>query len=210
MSIFDLFDTFQRSNSDSIFSIIKEDPPVPQWRPRPRSDAENMILKAVRDKVDEVIAPESEVGEAIHKARKKADQFDDMLRNQENSYKNLFYGEVDAQDKKEYELADHLFVRNGLITHHGIYIGNSMVIHYNKNSDGKVVIHRASLEDFSEGRKIYCMKESESPLKYSRYEAVRRATARLGESRYIFTANNCENFVRWCRNGGEQWVWEQE
>ncbi len=209
MSIFDLFDPFQSRKSSSIFKLINEDP-GPQRHPSPRSDAENIILKAVRDKVDEVIDPNTEVGEAIHKMRKKSDQVDDMLRNGENSYKNLFYGEFDAQDKKEYKLADHLFVRSGPITHHGIYVGNNEVIHYNMNPDGKIVIHRASLEDFSEGRKIYCMKESESPLKYSRHEAVRRATARLGEGRYNLMMNNCENFVRWYRSGGEQWVWEQE
>ena len=107
MSIFDLFDPFQSRKSSSIFKLINEDP-GPQRHPSPRSDAENMILKAVRDKVDEVIDPNTEVGEAIHKMRKKSDQVDDMLRNGENSYKNLFYRCNNCKINTKYSMQTNL------------------------------------------------------------------------------------------------------
>ena len=107
-------------------------------------------------------------------------------------------------------MADHLFVRAGLITHHGIYVGGNEVIHYSPDCKGKIKIHRVSLEKFADGREIRCLSEAESPLKYSRQEAVRRAFHRVDEQDYDLFGNNCENFVRWCRSGGEEWIWEED
>lgn len=160
-----------------------------------------------RDAVDIIIPPESALGELIHEGRRAGDRNEDMLMNLIDAPNNLFYDEYDAEDKTHFDLADHLFIRVGPYTHHAIYVGHNQVIHYNIDASG-ISIHRASLSEFAEGQKVYCMKESASPLKYSRREAVKRAEARVGESRYNLLANNCENFVRWCRSGGEQWVWE--
>ena len=60
-----------------------------------------------------------------------------------------------------------------------------------------------TFEEFAEGHTVYRYSETESPLNYSREVAVRRAKSRLGESDYNLAINNCENFVRWCRAGGE-------
>lgn len=109
--------------------------------------------------------------------------------------------------KEECELADHLY-RSGAgapgkaYTHHAIYIGNGTVIHY-AGPIGNITVQAASFEEFAEGHRVYRYSETESPLRFSSEEAVRRAKSRLGESDYNLAVNNCENFVRWCRAGGE-------
>lgn len=80
-----------------------------------------------------------------------------------------------------------------------MYIGDGKVIHYLRSS-----IEIDSLETFADGAKIQRKEISESPLEYSREEAIRRGKSRYGEDIYNLIINNCENFVRWCRAGGEE------
>lgn len=102
--------------------------------------------------------------------------------------------------------ADHLY-RDGaglgslIYTHHAIYIGNGKVLHYAHIDDDYICIHEVLFEEFAEGHPVYRMSGVESPLRYSREEAVQRALSRKWESEYNLAVNNCENFVRWCRNG---------
>ena len=170
----------------------------------PKSQKEE-IKRKVREKVDDVIHPDSELGEIIHRGRRLADTREQREKNAQNAPKNLFYNEEKIKDEDELRLADHLFVRAGPITHHAIYTGYHHVIHYAPDYDGTVRIHIADLDEFAQGRTIQRMNEKESPLKYSREEAVKRAKRRMGEDEYFLISNNCEDFVRWCRSGPEKW-----
>ncbi|CAG7644914.1 hypothetical protein PAESOLCIP111_04844 [Paenibacillus solanacearum] len=92
------------------------------------------------------------------------------------------------------EKGDHISVYCGYM-HHGLYIGNGLVIHYTK-SNGKGRIQVDSLETFKNGKAI---EQRHSSLKRSRDEAINKAYGRLGESQYNLIFNNCEHFVTWCR-----------
>lgn len=107
--------------------------------------------------------------------------------------------------KQEYELADHLFIRRGPYTHHGIYIGDGQVIHYSPSGTDMIEIHPVDLEEFADGHTVYCLSRNQSPLTYTPREAVDRAWERVGEENYNLIINNCEQFVRWCRCGKKEW-----
>lgn len=101
-------------------------------------------------------------------------------------------------------LADHLFIRRGVYTHHGIYIGDGMVMHYADAKDMSVSdirIHSVTFEEFADGQDVYYLDRKESPLIYTPEEAVQRAKSRVVERDYNLFGNNCEQFVRWCRCG---------
>lgn len=92
------------------------------------------------------------------------------------------------------QLADHLITYRLGFTHHGLYIGNNQVIHYEKGS-----IHYDSMENFTKNMDTFVLPEEESPLRYSPEEVINRGKSRLGEDQYHLIFNNCEHFVRWCR-----------
>lgn len=105
----------------------------------------------------------------------------------------LFYTNDDL--KKGY----HLAVRRGKITHHGIYIGNDRVIHYDGKEDyGKNIIIETSFSEFKQGDPVMVVTH---PSGYTPYEIVERAKSRLGEECYGLITNNCEHFATWCVTG---------
>lgn len=97
-------------------------------------------------------------------------------------------------------LGDHLSVRHGLYTHHGIDMGDGTVIHYGRGlsdiENAKVEI--VSFETFSHGKTVQVV---ESLVTFDNDEIVERAKSRLGENSYDVFDNNCEHFAHWCRNG---------
>lgn len=86
---------------------------------------------------------------------------------------------------------DHIGVYHGYM-HHGLYVGEGMVIHYTKG-----IVQMDTLETFKNGRSI---EKRLSSLNCSRKDAVRKAYSRLGEAKYNLLINNCEHFVEWCRS----------
>lgn len=82
--------------------------------------------------------------------------------------------------------------------HHGIYVGEGQVIHFNGTSDGKssATIRLDSLETF-------CGRHIPEVVTYAKCLAPEfvadRARGRLGWSGYDLFANNCEHFARWCK-----------
>jgi hypothetical protein len=98
----------------------------------------------------------------------------------------------------------HLIVDKGFYTHHGIGIGNGLVIHYSGLADGfeSGPICEVSLDEFSGGDEIIV--KSHPNKKYSTKEAIERAKSRLGEDAYSIWGNNCEHFVEWCIDGKHQ------
>lgn len=101
------------------------------------------------------------------------------------------------QEERFYKIGDHLYAQRYFYTHHAIYIGNGMVIHYLMDKG----IEKTTLENFSCGAKIFVRNKKESPMHYNPTEAVKRAFSRIGENKYNVATNNCDSFVRWCRNG---------
>ena len=84
---------------------------------------------------------------------------------------------------------DHLVSYCGLVTHHGVYIGNDMVIHCTKE-EGVIM---SSINEFGSYPSVRKHSEKISPD-----EIVSRANSRLGEKRYNSLTNGDECFANWC------------
>lgn len=97
--------------------------------------------------------------------------------------------------EKEPTLADHLCVQRLGFTHHGIYVGGEMVIHFSDDN-----VQSDSLDYF---KGVSTLSIIDTPISYSTEIAVSRARSKLGESSYNVFSNNCEHFVIWCRSGGK-------
>ena len=99
---------------------------------------------------------------------------------------------------QEPELGAHLVTSRRGYTHHGIYVGRGMVVHYSGLSrllrSGPV--EEVNMRQFSMGRPIQIVRDREPA--YSPQEVVLRARSRLGENRYNVLKNNCEHFCNWC------------
>lgn len=95
----------------------------------------------------------------------------------------------------------HLVTSRRGYTHHGIYVGHGMVVHYAGLSrllqSGPV--EEVTMRQFSMGRPVRIAGQCESL--YSLQEIVRRARSRLGENKYHVLKNNCEHFCNWCITG---------
>lgn len=101
----------------------------------------------------------------------------------------------------ELKVGDHLIVSRTFYTHHGIYAGEGIVIHYSGLSDGPTSgpVVFDTLETFSGGSTI-TVREYSSACFHGK-EVVRRAESRLGEDEYDFHSNNCEDFCSWAITG---------
>ena len=98
------------------------------------------------------------------------------------------------------QVGDHLVTPRTGYTHHGIYIGNQQVIHYEgKLGEGAGRITQTSLQAFCDG--YSCTVRDYAIRVYGRKESVSRALERLEEQDYHFILNNCEQFVAWCIMG---------
>lgn len=139
------------------------------------------------------------INPALGKYVRATNNLGDTLENARDSLQNGIIRAIFSPEVKELELADHLYVQRIGYTHHGLYIGDRKVVHYLRSS-----IQIDSLETFADGAKIHKKSISESPLEYSKREAINRGTSRCGEDKYNLFLNNCENFVRWCRAGGKE------
>jgi HRAS-like suppressor 3 len=92
----------------------------------------------------------------------------------------------------------HVVTPRRAYIHHGIYIGNGLVVHYAGFVDrlrrGPVEV--ISLAAFTQGYPLSIVSDRAS--RYSPSEVVQRAMSRVGEDRYHFLNNNCEHFCEWC------------
>ncbi len=98
------------------------------------------------------------------------------------------------------QVGDHLVTPRAGYTHHGLYVGEQQVIHYEGkfgNDSGRIA--KVTLAEFCEGASC---RVRDYPLRvYGRKESVERASQRLGECDYNLVLNNCEQFVAWCIMG---------
>ncbi len=96
---------------------------------------------------------------------------------------------------------DHIYVkRTGFYTHHGVDVGDDLVIH-RSTSDGTKsgsCIRRTTIDEFRDGGlvrvRIY-------GTRLDPEAAVARAESILGQSGYHLIGDNCEHFATWCVAG---------
>src|SRR6266702_6757217 len=84
--------------------------------------------------------------------------------------------------------------------HHGIYVGEGLVIHYAgwvRYSHG--LIETVTVGDFADGCPVRVGRVPPESLHGN--DIVRRARSRLGERCYDVLRNNCEHFCNWCQVG---------
>ncbi len=125
-----------------------------------------------------------------------------------HKYLDHFFRGVEAEDHpladkvhKHFSLPDvasHLVTPRFGYTHHGLYIGNSQVIHYsgfgNEMRGGPVEI--VDIDTFCNGRDYEI--QYHNHVQFTPAQIVDRAKSKLGESQYNLIFNNCEHFVNWC------------
>lgn len=87
--------------------------------------------------------------------------------------------------------------------HHGIYLGDGLVIHYaGRTRYPHGLIETIALRDFVGRRRVRVGRTPAKSLHGD--DIVRRARSRLGERRYDIFRNNCEHFCSWCQVGESQ------
>ena len=108
------------------------------------------------------------------------------------------------QNSTNFSLGAHLITPRRWYVHHGIYVGDGKVVHYQgySRSGRKSSVTLVSLEGFSRGRPVSVCADGRAV--YSGLEIVDRAMSRLGEDSYDILSNNCEHFCLWCLAGSAQ------
>lgn len=95
----------------------------------------------------------------------------------------------------------HLVSPRYLYDHHGLSLGNGLVIHRigpgDAPTDGTVCV--VTLAEFADGNPWRI--QPHSNRRYSPAESVARARTKDGEVAYNVALNNCEHFVNWCIEG---------
>ena len=99
------------------------------------------------------------------------------------------------------EVGSHLSVRRTGYSHHGIYIGRGMVIHFTGDKGAAAFIKKETLQDFLYGGTLKIIRHRNP--KYTPQEVVARAYSKLGQKQgeYNLLFDNCEHFANWCIEG---------
>lgn len=97
---------------------------------------------------------------------------------------------------------DHLKVFRLGYWHHGIDVGNGMVVHFNGEpfKEGSFEISKCTIEEFLNGGNLEVVqyKRCDTPR-----NVVQRALLRVGrgQGEYHLVFNNCEHFATFCKTG---------
>ena len=98
------------------------------------------------------------------------------------------------------ERGTHIYACRGFIKHHGIYINQKDVVHFDGGPGAKnPMIWSTSLKYFADGNDVLTVNHSD-PM-YNNREVIERARSQLGRRDYTLLDRNCEHFVTWCING---------
>lgn len=193
MDLFDILDTITGGRLNSFNNPLINDKPI---------GGGNLfsLIKStekIRNKVENKLKENGE--ETAGKILEKINNGLKTIQNPINALKPETIADTFLNGKKSrdaehtFNIGDHIYILKLGYTHHGIYCGKGMVIHYDRGS-----VRKESLEIFSDNAKINIIHDQAS---YSGSEIIRRAESRLGESDYNLMFNNCEHFANWCRNG---------
>lgn len=106
-----------------------------------------------------------------------------------------------ANAVEDIPLGAHIVTPRRWYMHHGIYVGEGQVVHYQGLSSSlrRGSVAKISLAEFSRGHPVRVHVEAD--VTYSGIEVVARACSRLGEDAYDVLRNNCEHFCFWCLTG---------
>ncbi|KUG04642.1 cell wall-associated hydrolase (invasion-associated protein) [hydrocarbon metagenome] len=163
---------------------------------REQMDKIHSLIKINRDNRKEIQQITREMNPSLGKAARTyhnlLDTIDNYIESRDNGLNRMLFADNAADIRK----GDHLFVQRPGFTHHGIYMGDNLVLHYHMS---KVKV--TGFEEFAEGAKIQKRSDEESPAAYPAEEIIKRGLSRYGENEYNIIFNNCEHFVRWARNG---------
>jgi hypothetical protein len=89
--------------------------------------------------------------------------------------------------------------------HHGIYVGEGMVVHFNGEvlSTEAACIQHATMDAFADGGAVEVVSygRGRKGRKFSGVKIAERAANKVGESGYHLFNNNCEHFATWCVTG---------
>ncbi len=126
---------------------------------------------------------------------------------------NLNYDFVDVEEEevwteKKPKKADHIRVNRGFYNHHGIYISNKEVIHYNSRDDNgdnllNATVISTTLNEFLKGGvcEVKTYNDEELNDLFSADSIVNYARSCLDEGGYNLVFNNCEHFANKCTLG---------
>ena len=115
------------------------------------------------------------------------------------------------EENQTLNVADHIYIDCQGYSHHGIYVGDERVIHFESTPTRKFlgratgdvpVICEVSLAEFATDKIIHVRSYEESVL--SPEVSIQYAQSRLGEKGYCLFDNNCEHFAVWCKTGQSQ------
>ncbi len=105
------------------------------------------------------------------------------------------------------KLGDHIMINRGGYMHHGIYVGDSKVVHFKGDADKKLIgveqpiIIMESVYDFGAPDRTRVVEYDEDIKLLSVKETVSRALHKIGSTDYHLMFNNCEHFAIWCKTG---------
>ena len=109
--------------------------------------------------------------------------------------------------EKDLILGDHIYVRRrGLLySHHGIYAGDGMVIHFKGTEKEKrdPAVMATDMDNFLRGGKL---KRRNYKRRLPPFETLRIARKHLAKKGYSLTFNNCEHFATYCATGKKKSV----
>jgi len=209
MSIREFFETL-KDRAEDISELVKNDMDFYRKMDDDSKNAEKVEKKNLKEEkkdnirektIDIVNLINPELGYAVETLHEVEDTASEKINNLFDSIRNPFSKGKKVKSSHDLYVGDHIYIRSGFITHHGIYVGDDEVIHFAPDELGDVCIHTVSLGKFSDGKKILRMSKSDSPIRYSGIEVAERAQSRLYDGEYNLAFNNCENFARWCRWG---------
>ena len=178
------FNSTISTNPERLADLLQESRPV-------RKYAERLVKTQLSEDLGEIIEKANHLTDAI------ANCLDCIEPHQPTSTNPMPFllpaGNSCDEIRHSCSKGTHLYVQRMAYTHHGIYLGDDFVIHYD---DGSVMV--VELEDFADTGWIYI---KNSVKTYSDARIVQRAQSRFGEAQYHLLFNNCEHFAEWCRNG---------
>ncbi len=98
----------------------------------------------------------------------------------------------------------HLVINNLLYQHHGLYLGDGLVMHYAGMGNHSLDFSNSHIQTIELKAFIADAQLSIRPHKphaFATDKIIQRAYSRLGEDEYNLITNNCEHFVNWCIYG---------
>ncbi len=100
---------------------------------------------------------------------------------------------------------DHIQVYRGGYHHHGIDLGNDMVVHFTGRPDaafnkGDAIIRKTALADFTGNERYEVVTYSQDKALHPDHVCI-RALSSIGRSGYNLFSNNCEHFAASCKTG---------